>query len=128
MNTATIAFATAIMLAAAGASAQTAAQAPAQAAAPAICKQQLADLEKTWREVLPFSPQKPSPAQVAGRQGHTHPGIEYNYMSTQMRQARQDCDAGREHEAMLRMDVVRAIMKLPEVAHPAAHNYQPTRR
>jgi hypothetical protein len=38
------------------------------------------------------------------------------------------CKDGNEHEAMLRMDVVRAWLKLPEVEHPAAHGYaRPTK-
>ena len=124
MKTATIAFAAAIVMAAAGASAQTppTAQAPG---GPMACKQQLADLDREWSADLPFAPSKASPAQVVGRNGHAHTGIDYDYMSRQMRLAGHDCDAGREHEAMLRMDAVRAIMKLPEVAHPASHNYQP---
>jgi hypothetical protein len=119
MKTATIAFAAAVLMAAAGASAQTPAATDRAPIAPTACKQQLADFDTTWREVMPFSPGKPSQAQVMGRKGHAHTGIDYNYMSLQMRLAGQDCNAGREHEAMLRMDVVRSIMKLPEVAHPA---------
>jgi len=124
MKTVTVALAAAFVLAATGASAQPPAD---NAPAPATCKQQLDDLSKTLSNLMPFSPAKPSQGRVMGHQGHTHTGIDYNYMNTQMRLARQDCKAGKEHEAMLRMDVVRAVMKLPEVAHPASHNYPPSR-
>jgi hypothetical protein len=33
------------------------------------------------------------------------------------------CAHGKDHEAMLRMDVVRAMLKLPEIRHPAEHGY-----
>jgi len=126
MKTITVALAAAIILAAAGASAQPPAD-TAPGAAPATCKQQLDELSKTLSNLMPFSPGKPSQGQVMGHQGHAHTGIDYNYMNTQMRLARQDCNAGKAHEAMLLMDVVRAVMKLPEVAHPASHNYHPSK-
>jgi hypothetical protein len=122
MKTFVIGLATALTLAAAGASAQTS----GPAAPPTTCQQQLVDLQKTWSDVFP--PAKPSAARVQGREGHAHSGIEYAYMSRQFRQATAACKAGEGHAAMLRMDVIRAILKLPEVAHPAARNYQPNKR
>jgi len=130
MKTTTIALTAAFVLAAAGASAQTpAANAPAapSAAPPATCQQQLDELSKTLSPLMPFGLEKPAQGKVMGHKGHTHTGIDYNYMNTQMRRAQQDCKAGKEHEAMLRMDVVRAVMKLPEVEHPASHNYPPSK-
>ncbi len=118
MKTTTILFAGAVMLSAATASAQT----PASTAM--LCRQQLADLTATWTTLMPNVPSKPLVAQVPGRQGHTHTGIDYNYMSSQFRQAAHACDAGHEHEAMRHMDAVRTTMRLPAVAYPAAHHYQ----
>lgn len=119
MKTTLFVLAAAFTLAAASASAQT--------AAPATCQQELEELSKTLNTLMPFGLEKPAQGKVQGYKGHTHTGIDYNYMNTQMRRAQRDCKAGKEHEAMLRMDVVRAVMKLPEVEHPASHNYHPSK-
>ncbi len=55
--------------------------------------------------------------------GHAHTGGEVNVMLQQLGRAARSCKAGEEHEAMLRMDAVRAIMKFAEIAHPASHHY-----
>lgn len=60
--------------------------------------------------------------QFDARHGHQHMGSVVTFMRDQLRSATQLCDAGQEHEAMLRMDVVRAYLSLPEVAHPASHD------
>lgn len=126
MKTTVFALAAAFTLTAAGVSAQTTAPS-APAAAPATCQQELEELSKTLNTLMPFGLEKPAQGKVMGQKGHTHTGIEYNIMNTQMRRAQRDCKAGKEHEAMLRMDVVRAVMKLPEVEHPVSHNYQPSK-
>jgi hypothetical protein len=125
MKTITVAVAAAFTLITAGAYAQTTPQrAPV---APAACQQQLDELSKTLSRLMPFGLEKPGQGKVMGHNGHTHTGIEYNDMNAQMRRARQDCQAGKEHEAMLRMDVVRAIMRLPEVEHPTSHTDRPAK-
>jgi hypothetical protein len=126
MKTMIIALAAAFVLAIAGASAQTPA-ATTSAAPPATCQAQLDDLSRTLSRLMPFGLEKPAQGKVMGHNGHTHTGIDYNYMNTQMRRAQQDCKAGKPHEAMLRMDVVRAVMRLPEVGHPASHNDDPSK-
>lgn len=42
-------------------------------------------------------------------------------MRSQIRLALRLCNEGKTHEATLRMDVVRAWLKLPEVEHPVDH-------
>ena len=121
MKTFALGLGLALALAASAASAQTT---PA-ATAPMACQQQLADLQKIWSDDMPVAPSKPAPSQVVGKLGHVHSGIDYNYMVRQFRAAEADCNSGLEHDAMLHMDVIRAVMRLPAVAHPAAHNYQP---
>jgi hypothetical protein len=71
------------------------------------CQQQLDQLSQQWE----------------ARHGHQHMGPVVTFMRDQLRSAAQLCNAGQEHEAMLRMDVVRAYLSLPEVAHPASHDY-----
>jgi hypothetical protein len=52
---------------------------------------------------------------------HEHDAREVWYMRSQIRLALRLCNDGKTHEAMLRMDVVRAWLKLPEVQHPVDH-------
>ena len=52
---------------------------------------------------------------------HEHDAREVWYMRSQIRIALRLCNEDKTHEAMLRMDVVRAWLKLPEVQHPADH-------
>ena len=86
------------------------------------CTQQLDDLTKEWRAIS-FPSGKPSQAVSQGKMGHRHAGSEVNFMREQINMAAHLCKDGKEHEAMLRMDVVRAWLKLPEVQHPASHRY-----
>ena len=85
------------------------------------CAQELDVLSGQWNAAgLPI-PTKPGQTRVAGRLGHTHTAGEVDFMRGQLGAAARFCKAGQEHEAMLRMDAVRAIMKFAEVAHPPSH-------
>lgn len=55
---------------------------------------------------------------------HGHSASEVWYMRSQLRLALRLCQEGNDHEAHLRMDVVRAWLKLPEVQHPVDHRYR----
>ena len=105
---------------------------PARAATPVqgsqTCSQELTTLSGQWNDIGLPSPTKPAQARVAGRGGHVHSGGEVTFMRGQFNRAARLCKDGNEHEAMLRMDVVRAILKLSEVQHPAGHNYTPPAR
>ncbi|GEM_PF-3100740 len=50
-----------------------------------------------------------------------HVAREVWYMRSQIRLALRLCNEGKTHDAMLRMNAVRAWFKLPEVDHPADH-------
>lgn len=101
------------------------------AATPAIaqgtCQQQLARLSQQWNAIGLPPPSKSGQAMVTGKYGHQHTGGEVTFMRNQLRSAGHLCKAGHEHEAMLRMDIVRAYLKLPEVAHPPSHRYRRTK-
>lgn len=88
------------------------------------CSQELVVLSNQWDAAGLPSPAKPGQSRVNGRSGHTHTSGEISFMREQLGKAARACEGGNEHEAMLRMDAVRAIMKFAEVAHPASHNYQ----
>ena len=100
---------------------------PVRAAEPPAgsqaCSQELDALSGQWNAIGLPPPEKPGQPRVNGRGGHSHTAGEVNFMRNQIGRAARLCKDGNEHEAMLRMDVVRAILKLAEVQHPAAHNY-----
>ena len=85
------------------------------------CKKQIDDLNRDWAATGLPAPDKPGQTRVAGKKGHEHTGAEVTYMRNQRMKAAHLCQEGNEHEAMLRMDVIRAWLKLPEVQHPAEH-------
>ena len=86
------------------------------------CVNQLNRLVDQWKSIaVPGAPD----ARTSGSQaGHEHIAREVEYMRGQVRSALRLCNEGKEHEAMLRMDVVRAWLKLPEVQHPRDHRYR----
>jgi len=89
------------------------------------CVQQLDDIGKEWGAISFRSPEKPNAPIVYGQGGHRHTGAQVTYMADQIHLAAHLCKDGKEHDAMLRMDVVRAWLKRPEVQHPPEHAYTP---
>jgi hypothetical protein len=105
-----------IMIALAGASLAG----PAQSAER--CVSQLNGLVDDWRSIA--VPGTQDSAKSRSQQGHEHTAREVEFMRRQIRLAQRLCNEGEEHEAMLRMDVVRAWLQLPEVRHPRDHRYK----
>ena len=90
------------------------------ASAEQRCVDQLNDLVNQWKSIaVPASGSKKS----GSGQAHEHTAREVEYMRRQIRLAQRLCNEDKAHEAMLRMDVVRAWLKLPEVQHPPDHRY-----
>lgn len=87
---------------------------PAQGAD--TCRSALDDLVSEWRSIA--VPGKPDPSD------HVHTAPEVWYMRSQLRLALRLCEEDKDHEALLRMDVVRAWLRLPEVRHPVDHRYR----
>jgi hypothetical protein len=95
----------------------------AQTAAAPDCKSQLEALSKDIAATGLGTPDKPGGGVVRGRKGHSHTGAEMTVMQDHLRAAQRACSAGEEHDAMLHMDVVRAVVHLAEVQHPDSHHY-----
>ena len=107
-----------------------AATSPARAdstSADGVCQQRLTEVSAEWKA-------SPIPASTARSAGwgsngggklHDHPGMVTNYMQRQINSARRLCAAGKEHDALLHLDVVRAWLKLPFEEHPVSHEYHP---
>jgi len=89
---------------------------PGAARATDTCRSALEDLVTEWRSIA--VPGKPEPPD------HVHTALEVWYMRGQLRLALRLCEEDKDHEAMLRMDLVRAWLRLPEVRHPADHRYR----
>lgn len=102
--------------------------ASAPALAQGTCQQQLDQLSQQWNAIGLPPPSKPGQALVTGKYGHQHTGGEVTFMRNQLQSAGHLCSSGQEHEAMLRMDLVRAYLNLPEVAHPPSHRYSRPKR
>jgi hypothetical protein len=80
------------------------------------CRRALDVVVTEWRSIA--VPGKPEPPD------HVHTALEVWYMRGQLRLALRLCEEDKDHEAMLRMDLVRAWLRLPEVRHPADHRYR----
>lgn len=67
-------------------------------------------------------PNREDPNKVlAGKDGHAHTIADLDSMRRHMIAAKETCASGNEHAAMLHMDVVRALHKLPAIQHPDEH-------
>jgi hypothetical protein len=86
------------------------------------CNSQLRGLVNDWKSIA--VPGKTDSGKSESIPAHEHSELEVEYMRRQIRLALRLCNEGKEHEAMLRMDVVRAWLKLPEVQHPSGHRYR----
>jgi hypothetical protein len=86
------------------------------------CASRLRGLVNDWKSIA--VPGKTDSGKSESIPAHKHTELEVEYMRRQIRLALQLCNEGKDHEAMLRMDVVRAWLKLPEVQHPSSHRYR----
>jgi hypothetical protein len=84
------------------------------------CTAALNKLVHDWTSIAVPGPTPTGPNQSSEPE-HEHDAQEVWYMRSQIRLALRLCNEGKTHEALLRMDVVRAWLKLPEVEHPADH-------
>lgn len=92
------------------------------AEAEGLCRASLEELSKDWAAIAVPGPNSRSANPEQEKHQHSSPEVEY--MRSQLRLAARRCDEGNDHEALLRMDVVRAWLRLPEVQHPSDHRYR----
>lgn len=95
-----------------------------QRPASQICGAELDQFTREWNAIDLPTGSKPA-ARVTAPGGHSHIQGEVDMMMTHARRAADLCREGKDHEALLHMDLVRAWLKLPEVPHPAAHRAAP---
>lgn len=96
----------------------------AHAQQPALkaCGAELDQFKKEWNAIALPTGSKPS-ARVTAPGGHSHTQGEVDMMMFHAKKAVALCREGKDHEALLHMDMVRAWLKLPDLPHPASHNY-----
>ena len=87
------------------------------------CVLKLNSLVDDWNAIAVPGGSAASPSRTQSPD-HEHSTSEIWYMRSQLRLALRLCHEGNDHEAYLRMDVVRAWLKLPEVRHPVDHRYR----
>jgi hypothetical protein len=98
----------------------------APASAGDTCAHRIDYVVNEWNAIMAPTAEMDSNPDV--KRAHEHTAGEDSYMRWQMRMALRLCNEGQEHESMLRLDVVRAWLKLPEVQHPHNHRYEYDRR
>lgn len=84
-----------------------------------------AAIEKTksdWQAISLQPGSKPG-AMSQGTGGHRHVQAAVDSMRFHLATATKLCNEGKDHEARLHLDVVRAFLNLPEVQHPTDHQY-----
>lgn len=89
-----------------------------------VCGQQIDSLMQDWNAIAFHEASKPA-AMASGKGGHKHVQLELDVMKTHIRRAATYCKEGKDHEALLHLDVVRAWLKLPDIVHPAWHSVPP---
>ena len=100
-----------------------------EANASEACVGRLNQLVDEWKSIaVPGDRGAQGEVPGASRARHEHTAREVEYMRSQIRLALQLCKENKEHEAMLRRDVVRAWLQLPDVRHPKDHRYSYERR
>jgi hypothetical protein len=86
-----------------------AAQAQGQSA-DLVCTGALATLMSEWQSIGFAEPSKPAQMIVAGRNGYTVSGGQFNYLRTQIRMASRDCENGRDNEALSHLVAVYRVL------------------
>jgi hypothetical protein len=85
------------------------------------CEAEIQKTQADW-DALHLKRTKPG-AMSHGVGPHEHVQAALDTMNYHMRDAITLCKAGKDHESLLHLDVVRAFLNLPEIQHPPEHHY-----
>ena len=83
--------------------------------AASSCQSSLAQVTQEWNAIGFATPMKPLQAQVVARDGQTDSGADVTYLSHQLRQAAEDCAAGRDAAGLQTIATIRT--RLTPYAH-----------
>lgn len=91
-------------------------------AAQAACQSDIEKTKNDWR-ALKLEPGSKPTSLSKGVRGHEHVQAAVTSMRYHLHEAAMLCDEGKDHEALLHVNVIRAFLDLPEFQHPASHHY-----
>ena len=94
----------------------------AQQPQPLACGAELVRFKAEWNAIGLPEGSKPA-TRVTAPGGHSHAQAEVDMMMGHAKRAAKLCQEGKDHEALLHMDLVRAWLKLPDIPHPLSHRY-----
>lgn len=92
------------------------------ALAEGACKPEIEKTKSDWQALHLVGGGKPG-SMVWGVGGHHHIDAAITSMRIHLAAAQQLCGAGKDHESLLHLDVLRAFLQLPEIQHPADHRF-----
>jgi acyl-coenzyme A thioesterase PaaI-like protein len=92
------------------------------ARAEEACAAAIAKTKSNWQAIALQPASKPG-AMAQGKGEHRHVEAAVDSMRHHLRLAETLCKQGKDHEAMLHLDVVRVFLMLPEIQHPTDHRY-----
>jgi|SRR5579883_608632 len=90
--------------------------------AESACDKEIDKTVTDWQALRLEPKSKPSTISK-GVGGHEHVQAAVDSMRYHLVQAKLLCKDGKDHEALLHIDVIRAFLKLPEIQHPTDHRY-----
>ncbi len=90
--------------------------------AQAACQSEIDKTKHDWR-ALKLEPGSKPTSLSKGVRGHEHVQAAVTSMRYHLHEAQMLCDEGKDHEALLHVNVIRAFLDLPEFQHPASHRY-----
>jgi len=92
------------------------------AQAESKCNSEIEKTSEDWRALRLVPGSKPS-SLAKGIGHHEHPAAAVYSMRVHLIMAEELCKEGKDHEALLHVNVVRAFLQLPEFQHPTSHHY-----
>lgn len=92
------------------------------AGAQGTCNDAVEKTRNDWKAIRLQPVSKPG-AMSQGVGSHKHNQAAVDSMRFHMSTAIELCEARKDHESMLHLDIVRAFLSLPEVQHPTDHRF-----
>ena len=91
--------------------------------AAAACGPEVEKTKSDWQALRLEAPGGKPSSMMRGVDGHHHIQAAVDSMRFHLADATRLCAEGKDHEALLHLDVLRAFLQLPEIQHPADHRY-----
>lgn len=86
------------------------------------CNSEIDKAVNDWH-ALRLEPGSKPTSMAKGVGGHEHVQSAVDSMRYHLAVAKELCNEGKDHDALLHVDVIRAFLRLPEIQHPSDHRY-----